>query len=84
MKLHHWLAVSGMALMLSAGLFWQCGRWIKPAMPKLAVVIVVDQMRYDYLVRFAGLFSGGFARLLREGAVFTNALHDHAGTETAP
>jgi len=69
---------------LGALLFSSCSRWFKPAAPKLAVVIVVDQMRYDYLVRFAGLFSGGLAKLLREGAVFTDAHHDHANTETAP
>jgi hypothetical protein len=73
-----------MAFILGVGLLAHCERWFKPATPKLAVVIVVDQMRYDYLVRFAGLFSGGFAKLLNEGAVFTNAHHDHAGTETAP
>ncbi|MGH7455488.1 MAG: alkaline phosphatase family protein [bacterium] len=84
MKLRWQLVVSGMALILGAGLFWHCGRWFKPATPKLAVVIVVDQMRYDYLVRFAGLFSGGLAKLWREGAVFSNAHHDHANTETAP
>ncbi len=65
-------------------LFFSCSRWFKPATPKLAVVISVDQMRYDYLTRLAGLYSGGLAKLLREGAVFTNAHHDHAGTETAP
>lgn len=51
--------------------------------PKLAVVVVVDQMRSDYLTRFAGVFSGGFKRLLDQGLVFTNANHDHATTETA-
>lgn len=50
--------------------------------PRLAVVIVIDQMRYDYLTRFAGVFSGGFKRLLDQGMVFTNAQHDHALTET--
>jgi predicted AlkP superfamily pyrophosphatase or phosphodiesterase len=65
-------------------LFFSCSRWFKPVAPKLTVVISVDQMRYDYLTRLAGLYSGGLAKLLREGAVFTNAHHDHAGTETAP
>jgi predicted AlkP superfamily pyrophosphatase or phosphodiesterase len=89
-RMHHayrtksrWHIITATAV-LNAGLFFSCSRWSKPAAPKLAVVIVVDQMRYDYLVRFAGLFTGGFAKLLREGAVFTNAHHDHAGTETAP
>ncbi len=84
MKLRRYLIVSGMALILGAFFFCSCSRWLKPAPPRLTVVIVVDQMRYDYLVRFAGLFTGGFAKLLREGAVFTNVHHDHANTETAP
>jgi predicted AlkP superfamily pyrophosphatase or phosphodiesterase len=49
----------------------------------LVVVLVVDQMRADYLERFGGLFTGGFARLLQDGAVFTDARHDHAATYTA-
>ncbi|RMD99384.1 MAG: alkaline phosphatase family protein, partial [Calditrichaeota bacterium] len=49
----------------------------------LAVVVVVDQMRADHLTRFAGLYKGGFARLLREGRIYTNAHHDHAITVTA-
>ena len=68
----------------STVLLFSCSRWFKPAAPKLAVVISVDQMRYDYLTRFAGLYNGGLAKLLREGAVFSNVHHDHAGTETAP
>ena len=30
--------------------------------PALTVVLVVDQMRADYLERFGPLFEGGFAR----------------------
>ncbi len=51
--------------------------------PRLAVVIVVDQMRPDYLTRFAPLCHRGIERLLREGALFPRAYHDHAITETA-
>lgn len=51
--------------------------------PKLAVVIVVDQMRPDHLTRFASLYEGGLARLLAEGAVYEEAYQDHAATETA-
>jgi predicted AlkP superfamily pyrophosphatase or phosphodiesterase len=50
--------------------------------PKLVVAITVDQFRYDYLERF-GPYQGGLARLLREGAVFTNAYLEHAPTVTA-
>jgi predicted AlkP superfamily pyrophosphatase or phosphodiesterase len=52
--------------------------------PRLVVVVVVDQMRYDYLERFAAQWRGGFARMLAEGRSFTAAYHEHALTETAP
>jgi hypothetical protein len=52
--------------------------------PRLVVVVVVDQMRYDYLERFGPQWRGGFARLLAEGRNFTEAYHEHALTETAP
>lgn len=52
--------------------------------PALVVLIAVDQMRADYLDRFAPQLTGGLARLMREGARFTDAHHDHAITETAP
>ncbi len=51
--------------------------------PKLGVVIVIDQMRGDYVTRFTPFFTGGLKRLLTEGAVFDSASHDHANTETA-
>jgi len=45
--------------------------------PKLVVVISVDQMRTDYLSRYWNKFqSGGFKRLINEGAVCTNAQLD--------
>src|SRR5688500_978501 len=42
--------------------------------PRLVVVIVVDQFRYDFLERFADLYGkNGFKRLMDRGALFTNA-----------
>lgn len=53
--------------------------------PKLAVVISVDQLRADYLVRFRPYFGeGGFKRLLEGGTEFRNAHYRHAITQTAP
>jgi hypothetical protein len=54
--------------------------------PSLVVLITVDQLRGDYIDRdlWAHQLAGGLARLAREGAYFTNAMHDHAITETAP
>ena len=54
------------------------------AQPRLAVVIVVDQMRASYLEEFSHDFEHGFGRLVEDGAVFLNTSHDHALTETSP
>jgi predicted AlkP superfamily pyrophosphatase or phosphodiesterase len=53
--------------------------------PRLVLLIVVDQFRYDYLERFGDLFGpNGFRRLMRDGAVWTQANYDHFPTYTAP
>ena len=52
--------------------------------PKLVVGIVVDQMRWDYLERFADRFGeGGFRRMLTEGYSCDNTLIDYIPTVTA-
>jgi predicted AlkP superfamily pyrophosphatase or phosphodiesterase len=57
----------------------------KPRKVRLVLGIVIDQFRYDYLTRFEDLFEErGFRRLLREGAVFTNANYNYVPTVTAP
>jgi predicted AlkP superfamily pyrophosphatase or phosphodiesterase len=55
----------------------------KPEKPRLVLAVVVDQFRYDYLLRFRGDYHGGFARLLSEGAVFADARYIHYPTVTA-
>ncbi len=52
--------------------------------PRLVVFLTVDQLRADYLDRWAPQLTGGLGRLSKRGAFFTNAMHDHAVTETAP
>jgi hypothetical protein len=53
--------------------------------PRLVLLIVVDQFRYDYLERFGDLFGpNGFRRLIRDGASWTQANYDHVPTYTAP
>ena len=47
------------------------------------LLIAVDQFRYDYLTRFRKDFTGGFDRLLTQGAVFTDANLEHYPTVTA-
>ena len=52
--------------------------------PQLAVLLVFDQMRADYLVRWRSLFEeGGFRHLQTEGAWFQNCHYPYAGTMTA-
>ena len=50
---------------------------------RLVLLIAVDQFRYDYLTRFRKEFTGGFDRLLTQGAVFTDANLEHYPTVTA-
>jgi arylsulfatase A-like enzyme len=52
--------------------------------PQLIVFITIDQLRPDYLERFAPQMKGGLARLYRGGAAYMDAHQDHAITETAP
>ena len=53
-----------------------------PAKPKLAVLLVVDQMRGDYVDKFLGQWTGGLKRLFEEGAWFRDAAYPYAATET--
>src|SRR5713101_5764198 len=57
----------------------------KASRPRLVLLIVVDQFRYDYLTRFGDLFgSRGIRRLMRAGASWTETNFDHVPTFTAP
>jgi predicted AlkP superfamily pyrophosphatase or phosphodiesterase len=52
------------------------------ARPKLVVMLVVDQMRADYLDKFQGQWTGGLKRLVEQGAWFPDAAYPYAATET--
>lgn len=53
--------------------------------PKLVVLIVIDQLRGDYLERFRDQFGpGGFRLLMDRGAWFTECYYDYANLHTAP
>src|SRR5688572_8400636 len=62
----------------------------RPWRPRLVVVVSVDQLRADYLTRFADLFAappadgrpGGFRWFMEKQAWFTDAHHDHFPTLT--
>ena len=52
--------------------------------PKLVVGLMVDQMRWDYLTRYADLYTeGGFRRLMREGYNCNRTFINYIPTITA-
>src|SRR3984893_2586082 len=50
--------------------------------PKLVVILVVDQMRGDYIDKFQQQWTGGLKRLVNEGAWFREAAYPYGATET--
>lgn len=61
------------------------GRKPLPDRPKLVVGIVVDQMRADYVYRFAHHYgNGGFKRLLARGFDCRNTHYNYVPTYTGP
>ena len=53
------------------------------AAPRLVLQITVDQLRGDMAHRYASEFGdGGFKYLEANGITYTDALHQHANTET--
>ena len=57
----------------------------EPIKPKLVVGIVVDQMRYEYLYRYADRYTeNGFKRLMGEGFNCRNHQYHYASTVTGP
>ncbi|AJP72890.1 alkaline phosphatase family protein [Sphingomonas hengshuiensis] len=52
-------------------------------LPKLLVVVSVDQFSADLFAEYRAQFTGGFARLM-SGAVFPAGYQSHAATETCP
>ncbi|HKV63438.1 MAG TPA: alkaline phosphatase family protein, partial [Candidatus Acidoferrum sp.] len=53
-----------------------------PSRPKLVVLLVVDQMRADYVDKFLPQWTGGLKRLVEEGAWFRDAAYPYSATET--
>src|ERR1700716_3162234 len=52
--------------------------------PRLTLVIVVDALGSDLLLRSKPRLKGGLARLIAEGAYYPVARYDYAKTVTAP
>lgn len=80
-----WFVVSSLWLVVVGAAAPQTNNQPPTTTPSLIVVISVDQLRYDYLERFAPWFStGGFNRFIRSGATFPNTHYLHSITFTGP
>ena len=54
----------------------------QPVKPALVVVVVVDQMRRDYIQDYGPKWTKGLRRLVDQGAWFTNAAYPYSATLT--
>jgi hypothetical protein len=52
--------------------------------PRLIVQVTCDQLRGDLLEKYASALTGGFARVRRQGTVFTRATIEHAPSNSYP
>jgi predicted AlkP superfamily pyrophosphatase or phosphodiesterase len=92
-----WMVASCAALLLMAGAILAPRSWAQetpgaaavhraalkaPERPKLVVLLVVDQMRGDYVDKFRGQWTGGLRRLIEQGGWFRDAAYPYAATET--
>ncbi|HXC51659.1 MAG TPA: alkaline phosphatase family protein [Candidatus Limnocylindrales bacterium] len=76
-------ATSVLAMLLAARAGGIAAAADKPPATRLVVEIIVDQLRGDLALRSRDRWSsGGFRRLYEQGAVFSDAHHGHANTET--
>lgn len=78
------LASSPQRILLAGLLTFFAQPTIQAQPPRLVIGIVVDQMRADYLRRFAYRKGGGFHRLLEEGLVYWNCHYNYFPTYTGP
>ena len=70
-------AVAGLASLLTPTI-----AAAQPAKPSLVVVIVVDQMRRDYIKDYGPKWTRGLKRLVDGGAWFVNAQYPYASPLT--
>jgi len=69
-------------LSLIASLFAGAADAAPAPLPRLVVILVVDQMRGDYLDRFGFQWTGGLRRLVDDGAWFRRAAYPYFTTVT--
>ncbi len=80
----------GLAIVLAAATCAAAGVTPPPAAfaqsasprPRLIVLVVVDQLRSDYLERYGARWNGGLKRLMQEGAWYTNGAYPYVSTVT--
>ena len=70
------------ALLLGAGWPVQAQPPGATGRPTLLVLVVVDQMRADYLTRYSAQWTGGLRRLLDEGARYEQTFYPYVNTVT--
>lgn len=61
-----------------------CSTHKEQPIPKLVILISVDQMRGDYITKYSSVLDGGLKYLAENGQSFVNTHHNHANTSTAP
>jgi predicted AlkP superfamily pyrophosphatase or phosphodiesterase len=76
------LFVLVLAAVLTANCASAPSRGAQPTRARLVVLLVVDQMRTEYIETLGPRFTGGFRRLLDEGAWFRNAAFPYLNTVT--
>jgi predicted AlkP superfamily pyrophosphatase or phosphodiesterase len=74
--------VSGVALVVTVALLAAVTPRAATSPPALAVIIVVDQMRADYVDEFKADWTGGLKRMVNEGAWFSQAAYPYLTTVT--
>ena len=72
----------GITLVLQGAVRPAASTQAPPAAPRLIVLVMVDQMRGQYLEDYRPLFTQGFDRLLKEGAWFRRGAYPYLNTVT--
>ncbi len=72
-------------ILLIVGISSCCRQHPKPDKPKIVIGLVIDQMRWDYLYRYADLYGkDGFKRIMGEGFNCQNTSIDYLPSFTGP
>lgn len=82
MQNHRWRGLVCTLVLIAAAAGGRPARAQMPGAPKLVVVLVVDQMRADYVDRYSRQWTGGLKRLVTGGAVFKRAGYPYPNTVT--